>query len=115
MSMRDAMYYTMTGETFDGKKAAAYKLVNEAVPADRLRARVKEIAKVLLEKNPITMKACKDAVKRVKELTVDQSEDYLVVRQQSLAHLDKSGGSKEGIRQFIDEKSFKPGLGAYKR
>ena len=32
MNQRDAMYYTMTGETFDGRKAAAMGLVNEAVP-----------------------------------------------------------------------------------
>src|ERR1700759_715562 len=32
MSQRDALYYIMTGETFDGRKAAAMNLVNEAVP-----------------------------------------------------------------------------------
>jgi len=29
MSLRDAMYYILTGETFDGKKAAQMRLVNE--------------------------------------------------------------------------------------
>jgi trans-feruloyl-CoA hydratase/vanillin synthase len=32
MSYRDAMYYACTGETFDGKEAAAMKLVNFSVP-----------------------------------------------------------------------------------
>ena len=32
MSQRDCLYYIMTGETFDGRKAAAMSLVNEAVP-----------------------------------------------------------------------------------
>ncbi len=49
MSAREAMYYTLTGETFDGKKAAEVKLVNEAVPLDQLRARVRAIADSLLE------------------------------------------------------------------
>jgi enoyl-CoA hydratase/carnithine racemase len=31
INRRDAMYYIMTGETFDGKKAASMGLVNEAV------------------------------------------------------------------------------------
>ena len=35
MSQRDALYYVMTGETFDGKQAARCGLVNEAVPRDR--------------------------------------------------------------------------------
>jgi len=115
MSVRDAMYYTLTGETFDGRKAAELKVVNEAVPLDQLRARVRQIADSLLEKNPQTLKAAKDAVKRVAEMTYDASEDYLVVRQESLNYLDKSEGRKQGIKQFIDDKTFRPGLGAYKK
>jgi trans-feruloyl-CoA hydratase/vanillin synthase len=115
MSARDAMYYTLTGETFDGKKAAELKVVNEAVPLDQLRARVRQIADALLEKNPKTLKAAKDAIKRVGEMTVDASEDYLVVRQESLNYLDKSEGRKQGLKQFIDDKTYRPGLGAYKK
>ena len=115
MSQREAMYYTLTGETFDGRKAAALKLVNEAVPLDQLRARVRALADVLLEKNPKTLKAAKDAIRRVTEMTVDAAQDYLVVRQESLNFLDTSGGRKEGIKQFIDDKTYRPGLGAYKR
>jgi len=115
MSVRDAMYYTLTGENFDGKKAAEMKVVNEAVPLDQLRARVRQIADSMLEKNPQTLKAAKDAVKRVSEMTVEASEDYLVVRQESLNYLDKSEGRKQGIKQFIDDKTFRPGLGAYKK
>ncbi|MGZ3274842.1 MAG: p-hydroxycinnamoyl CoA hydratase/lyase [Caulobacteraceae bacterium] len=115
MSARDAMYYTLTGENFDGKKAAEMKVVNEAVPLEQLRGRVRQIADSLLEKNPQTLKAAKDAVKRVTEMTYDASEDYLVVRQESLNYLDKSEGRKQGIKQFIDDKTFRPGLGAYKK
>jgi trans-feruloyl-CoA hydratase/vanillin synthase len=115
MSQREAMYYTLTGDTFDGKKAAAFHIVNEAVPADQLRTRVREICDSLLEKNPLTLKAAKDAVKRVIEMSVDASEDYLVRRQESLNFLDKSEGRKQGIKQFIDDKSYRPGLGAYKK
>ena len=115
MSARDVMYYTLTGDTFDGKKAAAVKIVNEAVPADQLRARVRQICDSLLEKNPLTLKAAKDAVKRVGEMPFDAAEDYLVVRQEALNFLDKSEGRKQGIKQFIDDKSYRPGLGAYKK
>ena len=115
MSARDAMYYTLTGETFDGKKAAELKVVNEAAPLDQLRARVRQIADSMLEKNPHTLKAAKDAIKRVAEMTVDASEDYLVVRQEALNYLDKSEGRKQGLKQFIDDKTYRPGLGAYRR
>lgn len=112
MSMRDAMYHAMTGEPIDGKTAAAWKLVNEARPAAQLRARVVEVAQVLLKKNPVALKATKDAVRRVGEMTYENAEDYLI-RAQEAANSFDSEGRKEGIRQFIDEKSFKPGIGTY--
>jgi trans-feruloyl-CoA hydratase/vanillin synthase len=112
LSMRDAMYHALTGELIDGKKAAAWKLVNESVPLDRLKERVTELANVLLKKNPVALKATKDAIRRVAEMSYDNAEDYLV-RAQEAANFHDNTGRKEGIRQFIDEKSYKPGLGAY--
>ena len=111
-SFRNAMYHAMTGETVDGRTAAAWGLVNEAVPADQLRARVAAVAALLLKKNPVALKATKDAVRRVADMTYDNAEDYLI-RAQEAANSFDGEGRKEGIRQFIDEKSYKPGLGAY--
>ncbi len=113
LSMRDAMYMTLTGELIDGKKAAEWKLVNESVPLAQLEARVTELAHVLLKKNPVALKFAKDAVRRVADMTYDNAEDYLVRMQEAANFHDKTEGRKEGIRQFIDEKSYKPGLGAY--
>ncbi len=112
MSFRDAMYHAMTGESIDGKKAAQWKLVNEALPLEKLRERVTAVAQILLQKNPIALKATKDAIRRVSEMTYDNAEDYLV-RAQEAANSFDAEGRKEGIRQFIDEKSFKPGTGTY--
>lgn len=113
LSMRDAMWMTLTGELVGGQQAAAWKLVNESVPAERLEARVREVAELLLKKNPVTLKFAKDAVRRVGTMTYDEAEDYLVRMQEAANFHDQTEGRKEGIRQFIDEKSFKPGLGAY--
>ena len=112
MSMRRAMYHTLMGENVDGKTAAEWGLINESLPADQLKARVTEVANVLLSKNPVALKASKDAVKRVMEMTYDNAEDYLI-RAQEAANFFDNDGRKEGIRQFIDEKSYKPGLGGY--
>ncbi|HEY3920138.1 MAG TPA: p-hydroxycinnamoyl CoA hydratase/lyase [Stellaceae bacterium] len=112
MSMRDAMYHALTGELINGKQAATWKLVNESVPLARLEERVKELAAILVKKNPVTLKATKDAIRRVKEMTYDNAEDYLVRAQESANSFDNEG-RKEGIRQFIDEKSYRPGLEPY--
>jgi trans-feruloyl-CoA hydratase/vanillin synthase len=109
---RNAMYHAMMGENIDGRTAAEWGLVNEAVAADQLEARVTQVADVLLKKNPVALKATKDAIRRVREMPYDNAEDYLV-RAQEAANSYDNEGRKEGIRQFIDEKSYKPGLGAY--
>jgi trans-feruloyl-CoA hydratase/vanillin synthase len=45
-------------------------------------------------------------------MTYENAEDYLV-RAQEAANFFDNEGRKEGIHQFIDDKTFKPGLGAY--
>jgi feruloyl-CoA hydratase/lyase len=114
LSFRRAMYHALTGEPISGKTAAEWGLVNEAVPLARLRERVEEVCKVLLQKNPVALKATKDAVRRVGEMTYDNAEDYLV-RAHEAANSFDDAGRKEGIKQFLDDKTYKPGLGAYDR
>ena len=110
--LRDAMYHALTGELIDGQKAAEWRLVNESVPLAQLETRVRELAGMLLKKNPVALKATKDAVRRVKEMTYDNAEDYLI-RAQEAANSYDNDGRKEGIKQFIDDKTYKPGLGTY--
>lgn len=112
LPFRKAMYHAMLGEPIDGKTAAEWGLVNESMPLAALQDRVTAVAQTLLQKNPVALKATKDAVRRVGVMTYDEAEDYLV-RAQEAANSYDNEGRKEGIRQFIDEKSYKPGLGAY--
>ena len=112
MPFRKAIYHAMMGENIDGTTAEKWGLVTEAVPLAKLEARVKQIAGVLLEKNPWALKATKDAMRRVGEMTYENAEDYLI-RCQEAANFFDNEGRKEGIRQFIDDKTYKPGLGAY--
>lgn len=112
LSFRRAMYHALMGENIDGRTAAEWGLVNESMPLAQLEARVDKVARTLLQKNPVALKATKDAMRRIGEMTYENAEDYLV-RAQEAANFFDNDGRKEGIRQFIDEKSYKPGLGAY--
>lgn len=113
MPMRKAMYHALLGENLSGKEAAAAGLVNESVPGDRLEARVTVVAQKLLQKNWETLKATKDAVRRVREMTYDNAEDYLIRAQEGLNWHDRSDGRHVGMKQFLDDRSYKPGLGHY--
>ncbi|PLY05651.1 MAG: p-hydroxycinnamoyl CoA hydratase/lyase [Arcobacter sp.] len=114
MNFRNAMYHAMTGENIDGVKAAEWGLVNEAHDADKLKERVAEVCNILLEKNPVALQATKEAVRKVSEMTYSNAEEYLVKAQEAANYFDNTG-RKEGIKQFIYEKTYKPGLGAYNK
>jgi trans-feruloyl-CoA hydratase/vanillin synthase len=115
MNLRDAMYYVATGETFDGRKAAQMGLVNEAVPLDKLRERTTALAKTLLGKDPTVLRAAKTAVRHVQGMAWEVSDDSLMAKNHQSRLLDPEQGRSQGMKQFLDEKAFKPGLSAYQR
>jgi trans-feruloyl-CoA hydratase/vanillin synthase len=115
LNLRDAMYYIMTGRTFDGRKAAQMGLVNEAVPLAELRTRTRELAKELLGKNPTVLRAAKMAVRHVQYMPWELSDEYLMAKQGQTRFLDTEQGRAEGLKQFLDDKSFRPGLAPYRR
>jgi trans-feruloyl-CoA hydratase/vanillin synthase len=115
MGQRAALYYIMTGETFTGLEAAQMGLVNCSVPAARLRETVRTMAGKLLEKNPVVLRYAKHGFKRCREFTWEQNEDYLYAKVDQSNGRDPEQGRKEGLRQFLDEKSIKPGLQTYRR
>jgi trans-feruloyl-CoA hydratase/vanillin synthase len=115
MSQRDALYYVMTGETFDGKRAAEMRLVNESVPRAKLKARTKQLAKTLMEKNPTVLRQAKTAFRYSSRMSWDEAADYLFAKSDQSIFMDPERGREEGMRQFLDEKTYKPGLEPYKR
>ena len=112
---RKALEYIMTGETFTGLQAAEMGLVNRAVPLEILREETVTLARKLASKNPIALRAAKHAFKRCRELTWEQSEDYLYAKVNQALLRDHEKGREKGLQQFLDEKSFKPGLENYRR
>lgn len=112
---RESLYYIMTGKTFDGQKAAQMGLVNKSVPLAQLRDEVVLLAQDLLDKNPVVLRAAKNGFKRCRELTWEQNEDYLYAKLDQAQLRDPEQGRAQGLKQFLDDKSIKPGLQAYKR
>ena len=115
LGYREALYYIMTGDTFTGKQAAEMGLVNYAVPADQLRARVVEIAKKLLALNPVTVYNAKVMYKATRHMDWELASEFAGAKSAQNATMDREKGRLRGLEQFLDEKSFRPGLGAYRR
>jgi trans-feruloyl-CoA hydratase/vanillin synthase len=115
VSSRDALYLIMTGETFDGRRAAEMRLVNEAVPRNQLRERTTALAQKLAGMNPTALHAAKVGFKKVRLMSWDLAEDYLYAKLDQAVLSDPEGGKARGLEQFLDTKTLKPGLGSYAR
>ncbi len=115
MSFRDAMYYAISGDTFTGKEAAKIRFVNKSVPKAKLKAETIKLAKKMMKKNPVAVRYTKDAIRAVKQMSVDEAADYLNAKSDALKWSDPEKGREKGMVQFLDDKTFRPGLGEYNR
>ncbi len=115
MGQRNALYYIMTGETFDGKKAAQMGLVNESVPADQLEKRVRELAGILMGKDQVVLRAAKEVFKRVRFMDWETANDYIYAKLDG-ANLRSGSHFRQGaMHAFLDDKTFKPGLATFQQ
>jgi trans-feruloyl-CoA hydratase/vanillin synthase len=111
---RHALYYACLGEPFDGREAARIGMINYAVPADKLEAAVTDLAERLMKKSPAVLRATKHAVRQVRTMDVPQAYDYLAAKGQAIKVADKEDSYNTGMRQFLDEKSYKPTFEPFK-
>lgn len=75
LGWRDTMYYSLTGEAFDGQTAARI-LVNHAVSRTVLKAETIKLAHQLMEKNPAACHTTKGALRAVRTMDIRQSLDH---------------------------------------
>ena len=115
LNYRDALYYAMTGDTFDGKKAREMGFVNMSVPIADLRQATITFAKKLMEKSPAAMRYTKEAIRAVRFMNEPQAADYLHAKSDALKFSDKEKSREQGMTQFLDEKSYRPGFTHFKR
>jgi trans-feruloyl-CoA hydratase/vanillin synthase len=110
---RDALWFIMTGDTFDGRRAATMRLVNEAVPAERLRERTVEVANLLARHSTRVLWGAKVGFKKARTMGWDEAEDYLYAKLDQTVLGDPERAKEQGLAQFLDSKAYRPGLGTY--
>lgn len=113
MAPRDALYTIMTGKTFSGKEASTMRLVNSAVPREKLADATLELAEELKKKNPIALAFCKEVYRVEQNLSVEDAVAWETAKWQELDWMAKKTW-KKGVKQFKEDKSYRPGLEAYK-
>jgi trans-feruloyl-CoA hydratase/vanillin synthase len=115
VSYRNAKLYALTGRLFDGREAARIGLIDSAVPRERLREETVLLLNELLAKNPQTYRSIKESLNHLRGMSVDQAYDYLKAKEVEARFLDREQGRAQGMKQFLDDKTYRPGFEPYRR
>ena len=108
---RDVMYYTLTGETFDGRKASEIRFVNCAVPQAQLKETTWRIAKTLIEKDPAALRTAKEVMKLARDMNYEETLAWTEAKGKEL-RLSTGHRWKKGVQQF-KAGQYRPGMETY--
>ena len=106
---RDALWYGLTGEPFNGVVAAQIGLVNKAFPLAKLNDTARELAAKLAQKDPWALKATKDGYRHSLDMGWDTAMDYSTAKEMELVLRQGDAFRKQGIGDFL-KGEYRPGL-----
>lgn len=113
VAYRDALWYALTAEQFDGTKAAEIKLVNRAVPQDHLRAETLALAQRLAGLDGPALRTTKEAFKQALDMSYEQAFWWLQSKSNELKwRHDRAGTGGQGVKDFVAKK-YKPGEASF--
>jgi enoyl-CoA hydratase len=90
-----------TGELIDAAEALRIGLVDEVVPADRLRERVMALAATIGDKSPVALQLIKEAVRASLRTSL---EDGLRLETTLFGVAFSSGDKQEGVQAFLEKR-----------
>jgi enoyl-CoA hydratase/carnithine racemase len=101
LGRKRALQLLLTGERIDAATAADWGLINEAVPADRLEARVREVADQILRWSPLVVGLGKQGFYSQIEMDQHRAYDHMkaVMSMNALA-----ADAHEGMTAFLDKR-----------
>ena len=89
-------------------------MVNMSVPEDKIEEVTTELAEKLMAKSHNVLRATKHAIRKVRSMDYDQSYSYLAEAGKAIKVGDAEDSYNTGLRQFLDEKSYKPTFEPFK-
>jgi trans-feruloyl-CoA hydratase/vanillin synthase len=106
---RDALYYGMTGDNFDGREAARIGFINKTFAKDKLVEETMAIARKIAGKDGHALRATKDGYRYSLEMSWEAAMNYSMAKELELVQRQSDAWRKEGIQDFLKGK-YKPGL-----
>src|SRR5947209_11767637 len=93
--------WALTGEPFDARTAQASGLLNYAVPADQLDAKVDWLIGRIVDKSPTAIRRGKYAMRAIASMSFDESIAYT---ESQIALLAMTEDAKEGLKAFGEKR-----------
>ncbi len=109
---RDALFYAMTGRTFDGREAERIGFVNRAYPLASLESTTRQIATEIAAKDPVALKATKDTYRFSIEMPLDAALNFSAAKEAEMTLKQGDAWRNEGIADFT-KGHYRPGLGGH--
>lgn len=99
---RVMMDLCLTGEPLTAADAVADRLVNYAVPAEELDAKVDWLVERVATKSPTGIRLGKQALSKIREMSTDSALEYA---QFMLANMARTADAREGFTAFIEKRA----------
>ncbi len=100
VGMGTAFKLLYTGELIKADEALRIGLVDEVVPADSLKKRVKELAETIAKKSPVALKLIKEAVRASARTALDEGLKHEIAL---FGLVFASEDKKEGVDAFLNK------------
>ncbi len=97
-----AKYTILSGETLTAAEALQFGLVEKVYPSDRLMEEVNLLAKKIAANGPLAVRACKRAITRGIELSLDEA---LNLELEEYDRVARSRDAEEGMAAFFEKRS----------
>lgn len=110
---KHALYYSMTGERFDGRRAEELGYVNKAVPLAELDKETERVVGMLANKNYNTLRSNKEVYEKSIFMHFAESKEWELAKLMEMSYLTKDEWINKALTQF-KKREFRPGLEAYK-
>lgn len=98
---RVLMEMCLTGEPLTAAEAKLHGIVNYAVPADQLEAKLAWLLGRILDKSPSGIRLGKQGLRRVREMGFDAALDYAPLM---LATMAQTADAREGFAAFAEKR-----------
>lgn len=102
LSYRRLMELCVTGEPITGREAVAESIVNYAVPAAELDAKLDWLLARVTDKSPTGIRLGKQSLAKIREMTTDSALEYA---QFMLANMARTKDAQEGFAAFNQKRS----------